>query len=124
MYRSTEKKPDHTGHDLAKLDYFRTHAPYEWRNSEKSKEAFAAIYGEDALAYAMRTALVPENINPVWVGGTYWSDPARRVRPVYGDEEGLVSGGEFPKPGVAPEITQILAELAEIKSMVGQLLAK
>ena len=46
--------------------------------------AYKVLYGEQAFRDLQQFGVVMEHINePVFVGGTYWQDPKRRVRPVY-----------------------------------------
>lgn len=47
--------------------YFMTHAPAEWLDYEEVRNEFCSIYGEQALAIAVRHKTVPENMDPMWV---------------------------------------------------------
>jgi len=54
-------------------DYFITNPPALWRGNLDYEERFRKVYGDIALAHVRQTGLVPENIDPAWVGGTDWS---------------------------------------------------
>jgi hypothetical protein len=123
-YRSTPTAIDHSQHDLGWLDYFRTNPPSAWRNSDKAKEEFTAIFGDAALELALVDGLVPENIDPVWVGGTRWNDLLQRRRPVYGSLQPVIVSTELPITGTTSEDMRIMADLSEIKSLCYRILAK
>jgi hypothetical protein len=123
-YRSTPTALDHSQHDLGWLDYFRTHSPAEWTGSPKAREEFAKIFGEAELKIAVDDNLVPENIDPVWVGGTKWSDPFLRRRAVYGSLQPVIVSTELPKPGMTSEDAQILSKLSNIESLCYRILSK
>lgn len=122
MYRSTEQPIDHSSHAKQTVDYFCTHAPYEWLKNEHTRKLFERTYGAAALEIATRQGLVPENTNPVWVGGTYWNDPDRRVRPVYGEPETVINVGSFiPLTGSA--VDQTLEIVKDLQTKVNTILS-
>lgn len=96
IYRSTEKPLDHTGQDQGFLIYFQTHQPGEYWFDPRGLDKFLEIYGEEALRILGNKCLVPENVDPIWVGGGAWNDPAKRIRQVYFEapepEQPLVPG--------------------------------
>lgn len=63
--------------------YFMTSQPADWYKSDINVRVYRFLYGDKAVEDLERYGLVIENMDPVWVGGTFWNDPARRVRPVY-----------------------------------------
>jgi len=123
-YRSTPTALDHSQHDLGWLDYFRTNPPSVWRNSTKAQEEYAKIFGDAELKIALEEAVVCENIDPVWVGGTRWSDPFLRRRPVYGSLQPVIESKLLPITGTTSEDMRIMADLSEIKSLCYRILAK
>lgn len=74
-------------------DFFRSSPPSIWTASPEWCQKFEDIYGLDARIRAVDHNLVPENIDPAWVGGTNWSGKVF-------DEAGNVA---FKKP-VAEEL--------------------
>jgi hypothetical protein len=123
-YRSTPTALDHSQHDLGWLDCFRTHSPAEWIGSPRSREEFAKIFGEAELKIAVDDNLVPENIDPVWVGGTHWADPFLRRRAVYGSLQPVIESKLLPITGTTSEDMRIMADLSEIKSLCYRILSK
>ncbi len=95
LYRSTKEPIAHPGELGGYLPYFQNHAPGEWIFDERYWPEFERLYGRGALELA-KTMIVPENIDPTAVGGTYWNDPARRRREIFFDvpepEKPLVPG--------------------------------
>jgi hypothetical protein len=63
--------------------YFLTTAPASWMYNETQRAVYATTYGDAALGALDQFGLVEEHMNPVNVGGTYWRDPKKAVRPVF-----------------------------------------
>ncbi len=64
--------------------YFTTSQPGEWNQDATMRDLFQRVYGVEAMKILDGKGMVPENISPVWVGGTFWNDPSKRIREVWG----------------------------------------
>jgi hypothetical protein len=53
--------------DAEWVDYFKTHAPGEWWDNQRTRAKFAETYSDAALVTLDWTGTVPENIDPVFV---------------------------------------------------------
>jgi hypothetical protein len=53
--------------DAEWVDYFKTHAPGEWWDNQRTRAQFAETYSDAALVTLDWTGTVPENIDPVFV---------------------------------------------------------
>lgn len=124
MYRNQPAPYAHAPQHLGTADYFRTSSPSAWVGKSLWELKFTDIYGETALITAKAKYIVPENIDPAFVGGTFWNDPIRRLTEVFGDAGSVTGSGEFPRPGVTSEDAEILSRLAKIESLCYQILAK
>ena len=76
--------------------HFQTNPPSLWWKNENYQASFAEMYGFKALVKLLGSCCVPENTDPVFVGGTNW-----RVAGVYDDAGNLVH--ELPSPEPAPD---------------------
>lgn len=102
--------------------YITTNAPSTWSGDPTCRDAYERIYGKDALALLDSKNVVSEGIDPVWIGGTFHADPARRVQQVYGGsvvETPTVLPWERPEwSGFSKGEAAILAALEEIKKLL------
>ena len=119
------------GKTFLDMDTFRTNTPalilQKAEEGDKSDQAnsiranrnlFVAGYGQEQMDYFDNTGLVPENIDPAFVGGTFYWDPARRKREVFpgpANSPGLTDGN-LPIPGVLLEATS-----TDLKPMMDKL---
>ena len=97
LYRNRPFPYDHSGHSLELVDYFKTHQPADWWNDDEARKKFAEIWGEAALGPLDNLGVVPENMDGVWVGGTYWQQEIGRT--VFIQETKEAKAADFPTPG-------------------------
>ncbi len=123
-YRDRQEPYLHEVADPQYVEYFRTHAPFEWIKQEPARQAYQRIYGDEALKVLDQTGLVAENNAGEWVGGTNWQ--TRPLRPIYGgpaakpvpDHTGMVQvptpfGPTWVPAGSAPLTTMSAAQVLD-----------
>ncbi|MFH1744274.1 MAG: hypothetical protein ABIH23_35175 [bacterium] len=97
LYRNRRFPYDHSKHSLELVDYFCTHQPADWWNDDEARKKFAEIWGNDALIPLDNLGVVPENMDGIWVGGTYWQREIGRT--VFIQETKEAKASDWPTPG-------------------------
>jgi hypothetical protein len=95
--------------------------PPTWIDDPVMLDLCAHLYGEKAARIAQRYALVPQNVNGEYVGGTFYQNPLQARRSVWDDQGNAITIiPPFPSPmsyaafvGMSPEArNQYLLALA------------
>lgn len=116
--------------------YFITNQPADWRKNAGTRDEFAKMYGELALAAFDAHGYVPENIEKSSVAGPSgrqtWFDPVPAPQLVPGPDEMIVNSPMGPvivkkplvQPAAAVDLTPVLEALAGIGDDLDRIEAK